>query len=87
MVKKESSGPRDWVSFWRSPAPPSTPGDIDDDGDVDLTDLATLLADFGCSTAPCTGDLTGDGVTGLADLSLLLANFGSETRRLAFLIE
>ncbi|GMU83235.1 MAG: hypothetical protein AMXMBFR47_31060 [Planctomycetota bacterium] len=61
----------------RVPAPPSTPGDLDGDGDVDLTDLATLLADFGCSSAPCTGDLNGDGVTDIADLSLLLANFGS----------
>lgn len=60
-----------------APAAPAAPGDLDGDGDVDLTDLAALLADFGCSTTPCTGDLNGDGVTDIADLSLLLANFGS----------
>ena len=52
-------------------------GDLDGDGDVDLTDLALLLADFGCMTGGCAGDLDGDGDTDLTDLSLLLGSFGS----------
>jgi hypothetical protein len=52
------------------------PGDLDGDGDVDLADLALLLSDFGCSTAPCVGDINGDNVTDLADLATLLAHFG-----------
>ena len=52
------------------------PGDLDGDGDVDLTDLATLLGDFGC-TNNCAADIDGDGDTDLTDLSLLLSNFGS----------
>ena len=51
-------------------------GDIDGDGDVDLTDLAILLADFDCASGDCTGDVDGDGQTSLTDLALLLANFG-----------
>lgn len=52
-------------------------GDLDGDGDVDLTDLAMLLADFGCQTNTCVGDADGDGDTDLNDLALLLANFGA----------
>lgn len=55
-------------------------GDTDGDGDVDLADLALLLASFGA----CAGDanynpdtdLTGDGCVDLSDLATLLANFG-----------
>ena len=56
------------------------PGDLDGDGDVDLTDLATLLAAYGT----CTGDpdynpdadLDDSGCIDLSDLSGLLANYG-----------
>jgi hypothetical protein len=56
-------------------------GDIDGDGDVDLADLATLLASFGT----CVGDsgfnpdadLDDSGCVDLADLATLLANFGT----------
>jgi len=53
------------------------PGDLDGDGDVDLTDLAILLADYGCTSGTCPGDVDGDGDTDLGDLALLLANFGT----------
>jgi hypothetical protein len=49
------------------------PGDLDCDGDVDLSDLATLLAAFQQNDG---GDLDDDGDTDLADLATLLANFG-----------
>ncbi|MFN0136962.1 MAG: right-handed parallel beta-helix repeat-containing protein [Phycisphaerae bacterium] len=54
-------------------------GDLDQDGDVDLTDLATLLANFGLASGQtrATGDVTGDGAVNLTDLSSLLANYGS----------
>lgn len=65
------------------PAPLATPsplGDLDDDCDVDLSDLARMLATFGL----CTGqsgyfrpaDLTDNGCVELGDLAILLANFG-----------
>ncbi|RMF76911.1 MAG: hypothetical protein D6744_11955 [Planctomycetota bacterium] len=50
-------------------------GDLDGDNDVDLTDLALLLADFDCTGGGCAGDVDGDGDTDLTDLALLLANF------------
>lgn len=49
------------------------PGDLDCDGDVDLSDLATLLAAFNHNDG---GDLDDDGDTDLADLATLLANYG-----------
>jgi len=50
--------------------------DVDRDGDVDLADLATLLANFGCTGADCPGDVDLDGDTDLTDLAILLANYG-----------
>ena len=54
------------------------PGDLDADGDVDLTDLATLLANFGTPTGAARedGDLDGDQDVDLDDLATLLANYG-----------
>jgi hypothetical protein len=51
-------------------------GDLDGDGDVDLSDLATLLGAYGVSDE---GDIDGDGDTDLADLAALLANYGYGT--------
>lgn len=53
------------------------PGDLDGDGDVDLADLALMLANYGCvGPPPCVGDINGDGVVNLIDLALMLANYG-----------
>ena len=52
----------------------SPPGDLDGDGDVDLSDLALLLASYGIDDG---GDLDGDGDTDLSDLAILLANYGA----------
>jgi hypothetical protein len=47
-------------------------GDLDNDGDVDLSDLGILLASFEVDDG---GDTNGDGVTDLSDLGTLLAEF------------
>ena len=56
-------------------------GDLDGDGDVDLSDLATLLAAYGaCEGDPSynpLADLDGSGCVDLADLAALLANYGA----------
>ncbi len=54
------------------------PGDLDDDGDVDLADLATLLANYGTPSGMAyeDGDLDGDEDVDLADLAGLLAHYG-----------
>ena len=49
-------------------------GDVDDDYDVDLTDLTGVLLFFG--TASVDGDVTGDGFVDLADLQTVLLQFG-----------
>lgn len=54
-------------------------GDLNSDNQVDLSDLAIVLSNFGCSSGcdPQDGDLDGDGLVTLSDLALLLANFGT----------
>ncbi|MFN0136691.1 MAG: beta strand repeat-containing protein [Phycisphaerae bacterium] len=58
-------------------APPCV-GDLNGDLQVNLTDLSTLLANFGLSGGAtlAQGDLNGDGNVNLTDLALLLGNFG-----------
>ncbi len=51
-------------------------GDLDDDGDVDQSDLGILLAAYGQSAG---GDIDGDGDTDQSDLGLLLSNYGFGT--------
>jgi hypothetical protein len=55
------------------------PGDLDDDGDTDQSDLGILLADWGCTGGECAGDLDGDGDTDQSDLGILLADWGCGT--------
>ena len=50
------------------------PGDIDNDRDVDLQDLAILLGSFAQGG---NGDIDGDGQVTLQDLAHLLGNFGN----------
>lgn len=67
-----------WVDFANpmSPNAPECTGDVDGDGDVDLSDLALLLANFGTPSGATVGDVDGDGDVDLSDLAVLLANFG-----------
>jgi len=59
---------------------PLLPGDLDGDGDVDLSDLAAMLSAFGlCSGDPgydAAADLDAGGCVDLSDLAGLLSNFG-----------
>lgn len=53
------------------------PGDLDNDGDIDLSDLAELLAHFGMTSGVIAedGDIDCDGDVDLSDLAALLAVF------------
>ena len=52
-------------------------GDLDLDGDVDLTDLAVTLSSFGLSgVGYAGGDVNCDGIVDLTDLAIVLGNFG-----------
>jgi pimeloyl-ACP methyl ester carboxylesterase len=55
------------------------PGDLDLDGDIDLSDLAQLLANYGTTSGMSyeDGDLDGDGDVDLSDLAALLAVYGT----------
>ena len=57
--------------------PSECPGDLDGDGDRDLTDLSVLLSNFGIGTGaqPEDGDMNGDGDVDLTDLSTFLSVF------------
>jgi hypothetical protein len=60
-------------------AEPLCPGDLDGDDDVDLNDLAQLLANYGMPGGANyeDGDLDGDHDVDLADLAALLAVYGT----------
>ncbi|MBU0617282.1 MAG: FG-GAP repeat protein [Planctomycetes bacterium] len=55
------------------------PGDLDSDLDVDLSDLAQLLSNYGTTSGATyeDGDLDKDGDVDLADLAALLAEYGT----------
>jgi len=57
------------------------PGDLDGDGDVDLSDLAQLLGNYGTTSGAtyADGDLDGDGDVDLSDLAALLGHYGEGT--------
>ena len=49
--------------------------DLNGDGSVTVSDLLSILADFGCTEA-CSSDVDGDGLVSVADLLTLLSVFG-----------
>ena len=51
--------------------------DVDDDGDVDAFDLASLLGGWGaCADEHCCQDTNNDGLIDAADLADLLGSWG-----------
>ncbi|MCC6358994.1 MAG: hypothetical protein IT450_09635 [Phycisphaerales bacterium] len=63
--------------FWVFPGALPCPGDIDGDHAVDISDLSTLLSQFGSTGTGMSGDLDGDGDVDISDLTTLLSNFGT----------
>ena len=66
------------VGLLLSPVGQGLPGDLDNDGQVGVSDLLILLASWGpCDICEnCPADLDSDCVVGVADLLILLANWG-----------
>jgi Ca2+-binding EF-hand superfamily protein len=54
-------------------------GDLNDDGQVNISDLATLLSNYGLTGGATyeQGDLDGDGDIDLSDLANLLSVYGA----------
>ncbi|MCC6360597.1 MAG: hypothetical protein IT450_17805 [Phycisphaerales bacterium] len=76
----EFSAPRGMIdNLALTSATPPCPGDLNGDGQVDLSDLATLLSNFGTPSGAGAdqGDLDADGDVDLSDLAALLGNFGT----------
>ncbi|WP_320046808.1 C25 family cysteine peptidase [uncultured Ilyobacter sp.] len=68
----------DDVEIWGVLTEAPVLGDLDGDGDVDLSDLQILLGYYGTigGVSEQQGDLNGDNQVDLADLQLLLGNYG-----------
>jgi hypothetical protein len=64
------------VSFVCAPSAPPCPADIDGNGAVDASDLASLLASWGTCTG-CAADLDANGTVDAADLATVLAAWGA----------
>jgi len=54
------------------------PGDLNEDGCVDLSDLNILLAAWGCLGVDCPGDCNGDGMTNQSDLGIIMSHYGKK---------
>lgn len=52
------------------------PGDVNDDGVVNVFDLLEVLENWGACADPCPADLNGDGIVNAADLIQVVQNFG-----------
>ncbi|MFM9958873.1 MAG: FG-GAP-like repeat-containing protein [Phycisphaerales bacterium] len=66
------------ISVIRTSAPPPLcPGDLNNDNQVNTTDLVAFLGRFGTTVPPYTqGDLNGSGTVNTADLVIFLGRFG-----------
>ncbi len=55
-----------------------TPGDANEDGNVDVTDLGILATNYGAGGLGWfDGDFTGDGLVDVSDLGILATNYGT----------
>lgn len=53
----------------------SSIGDVNNDGQINITDLSTLLSNYGTSNS--STDFNNDGSTSIVDLSILLSHYGT----------
>ena len=58
-------------------APTQKPGDLNNDGSVNILDLSILLSNYGKPATPSQGDINGDGNCTILDLSILLSKYGT----------
>ncbi len=58
---------------------PELPGDANEDGSVDVTDLGILATNYGATSGMNwgEGDFTGDGAVDVSDLGILATNYGT----------
>ena len=70
------TNPRGDTEAWIVRLQLETPGELDGDGVVGITDLLILLAFWGPCGDTCLGDLDCDGTVGILDLLILLSNWG-----------
>ena len=77
IVSSQGIGPRE-ITAWIPSAP--CPGDVDGDHDVDISDLAALLAAYGSCLGDAnylpTADFNGDDCITISDLATLLGHYG-----------
>jgi len=71
-------GPTSTLSIRPNLFSTTTPGDLNGDGVVNVSDLLILLGQWGTCADPnnCPADLNDDGVVNVSDLLILLANWG-----------
>jgi len=81
MASKEYSSPLTVLTFGFYATDPVTtcPGDLNGDGEIDLSDLSIVLSNYGTlsGAGPEDGDLDGNGTVDLADLAIFLPLFGT----------
>jgi len=72
-----ASGPRDVAIAWLLP---KKPGDVNEDGSVNVSDLLTLINSWGACPSPCLpacpADLNSDCQVNVSDLLALINNWG-----------
>ena len=62
-------------AFAATQVPRPCPGDLNNSGSVDSSDIGAMLGEFGIC-AQCAGDLNHDGIVDASDLGTVLGNFG-----------
>jgi surface antigen len=73
----DTSAMPDWFIHFRDQG--QIPGDVNDDGHVNNTDLSVLESEYGHGVIPprLNGDLDGDGIVTGHDISILLSHWGA----------
>lgn len=70
------SGNETFAPLFLASSAPELPGDVDEDGDVDGSDLAHLALEFESCSVGCHADFEPDGDVDINDLAALAQEFG-----------